>query len=146
MKEYIRNIGNNLRQSTSIRQKTVDNSNIEMQSVADVDGDAHDDTKQCKVLYDIIDIFNSKGGVSDSLDEIILHPVIATFIWKKWQKTQYFYYFISFLFALFLFSYSYIIYITFGNNAQNVTETNTTFDLSKKSIQNKCYQYGKKIK
>ena len=88
----------------------------------------HDDTQQCRVLYDILDIFNSKTGLfesvkSDSLDEILTHPVIATFIWKKWQKTQWFYYFISMLFAFFLLSYSWIVYITFAKNDFNLSVT-----------------------
>ena len=126
-------MGKSFHKSRSKEEKSIDG--IEMQTNTEETNDEnhsnenrHDDTQQCRVLYDILDIFNSKTGLfesvkSDSLDEILTHPVIATFIWKKWQKTQWFYYFISMLFAFFLLSYSWIVYITFAKNDFNLSVT-----------------------
>ena len=75
--------------------------------------------KQCQVLFDIFDV----GVDSNTIEDIVKHPVITTMIMKKWQRTRKFYYLITLVYFLFLMSYSILIVDLFGPWHKNETST-----------------------
>ena len=70
-------------------------------------------TIQCRVLFDILDVSET---LNMDLRDVITHPVMALFIWSKWQKVKIFYYILSFCYFLFLISYTDLLYSMFGQN------------------------------
>ena len=75
--------------------------------------------KQCQVLFDIFDV----GVDSNTIEDIVKHPVITAMILKKWQRTRKFYYLTTLVYLLFLLSYSILIYDLFGPLHKNERST-----------------------
>ena len=79
--------------------------------------------KQFRALYDIFDIF--KNGTDYERDHpLITHPVIALFIWKKWNSTRYPFYLAFAVYSVFLIFYSLMVVDVFGHamNDTNIRE------------------------
>ena len=70
-------------------------------------------TIQCRTLFDILDVSES---LKMDIEDVITHPVMALFIWSKWQKVKKFYYFMAFCYFLFLVSFTDLLYSMFGQN------------------------------
>ena len=68
---------------------------------------------QCRVLFDILDLLDT---LKLDCEAIITHPVMALFIWSKWQKVKKYYYFQSLCYFMFLMSYTFLLYSMFGTN------------------------------
>ena len=62
---------------------------------------------QCRILYDCLDL-------EDKCEDLITHPVIATFIYCKWKKTRWFYFLHLFIYLLFIFVFSWLVIDMFG--------------------------------
>ena len=68
---------------------------------------------QCHVFDHLLDFEGTR--------EIVMHPVVATFIWAKWEKTKYYYYFQALLYLIFLSCYSVLIYQLFGGGGHSIS-------------------------
>ena len=62
---------------------------------------------QCRFLYDCLDL-------EDKCEDLITHPVIATFIYCKWKKTRWFYFLHLFIYLLFIVVFSWLVIDMFG--------------------------------
>ena len=60
--------------------------------------------RQCCVMEEILDLSSN----FDSARELIKHPVIAAFIWAKWEKSKKYYYLHALIYMAFLLFYSVI--------------------------------------
>ena len=52
--------------------------------------------------------------------ELVKHPVIAAFIWAKWEKSKKYYYLHALLYMAFLLCYSVMVYQLFGGGGNKV--------------------------
>ena len=77
--------------------------------------------KQFRALYDIFDIFKN-GNDYEKDYPLITHPVIALFIWKKWNSTRYPFYLAFAVYSVFLIFYSLMVVGVFGHANTNITE------------------------
>ena len=66
--------------------------------------------RQCCVMEEILDLSSN----FDSARELIKHPVIAAFIWAKWEKSKKYYYLHALIYMAFLLFYSVMVYQLFG--------------------------------
>lgn len=84
----------------------------------------NENPKQFRALFDIFDIL--KGSHSNEKDyPIITHPVIALFIWKKWEKTCFQFYGTFLAYLIFIIFYSSMVFDNFGTEYVNATTTIT---------------------
>ena len=72
--------------------------------------------RQCCVIEEILDLTSN----FDSARELVKHPVIAAFIWAKWEKTKKYYYLHTLLYMAFLLFYSVMVYQLFGGGGNKV--------------------------
>ena len=72
--------------------------------------------RQCCVMEEILDMTSN----FDSARELVKHPVIAAFIWAKWEKSKKYYYLHALLYMAFLLFYSVMVYQLFGGGGNKV--------------------------
>ena len=75
-------------------------------------------TKQCHHLFEIFN--KSKSAKIPEKDfPILRHPVIALFIWKKWEKAIWFFLLNAVLYGIFLSNYTWMILFIFEHDTVN---------------------------
>ena len=72
-----------------------------------------DSPKQTMIVYDLLDFgVDKKSEHEEASMNLITHPVIATFILSKWEKSKWYFYATSAIFIIFLLLYSiFVIYL-----------------------------------
>ena len=81
--------------------------------------------KQFRALYDIFDIFKN-GNDYEKDYPLITHPVIALFVWKKWNSTRYPFYLAFAVYSVFLIFYSLMVVDVFSITETQSNNTNIT--------------------